>query len=62
MNVSNAGIDMLGNAKLLAATYRDNGTRPGSRHTDQISVALKASPFRRMLARMKRREDEPYHL
>ena len=25
-------------------------------------VALKASPFRRMLARMKRREDEPYHL
>ena len=26
------------------------------------TVALKASPFRRMLARMKRREDEPYHL
>ena len=25
-------------------------------------VALKTSPFRRMLARMKRREDEPYHL
>ena len=26
------------------------------------SVALKASPFKRMLARMKHREDEPYHL
>lgn len=25
-------------------------------------VALKASPFRRMLAGLKRREDEPYHL